>query len=733
MVAAAIYGVLQLAVLASPVRSLRLSTLLLTVAVGVYGSGVVAALIELGYAHAVASSAQQPLREAMGHGSYTLVPVVEELAKLAPLLLAGLNIKIRYQLGLADYVVLGAATGAGLGLFEVLLAHLLDAQRASPYPQGGWMLSGGLSLSATYIPDWHTVLTTWLPASLGSLDLSFTEPSLATNLHLAWGAVGALGAGLLLRGRGWRRLLGLLPMGYAIGHHALVNYTGSRDAHPPGWAEWLLGTADDLVAYAPLVCLVIAMALDFGQLRRSKRGMPAVLLYAERAGRTGTGALAGFGARCVPWTAVIALRFARMRRALLYAAGRTAPERLELLHQAVTDAAARIDAADREGVWDSGRIRAYLKATRHSRPWRRRWPLLAIPLVLMLPSLLFLGVGSFTLTKGLQESFTTGIGPSVLMWFGIAGLVWCVVQLALFIRAWRTASGQPLAEPHAVLRLRVFTAVGSALTTGLLLVGHYRGTPLDGEAAEPLAMLLAALEDLEMYAGFALTILSLAALIMLFPPGGLALAGGGVLAGAAGATSVAAVEAAGLGTAGVLLMVHGAPGGSGQGGQSSSSSSSGSGGTSGSGGPGKGPWQAADNIKGPAAGKELRFPNSRHTVSGSKSGEVKETNSVIVRGRETEVAQDISDIARGKARFDGNTERYVVNGRSYGVEKTGTVYPDSGPGIVKLDRNEYAALQQVARANGDISAAPQLTRNPRFVNNPEAVEKALKIYKGIYP
>jgi hypothetical protein len=73
-----------------------------------------------------------------------------------------------------------------------------------------------------------------------------------------------------------------------------------------------------------------------------------------------------------------------------------------------------------------------------------------------------------------------------------------------------------------------------------------------------------------------------------------------------------------------------------------------------------------------------------------------------------------------------------VNGRAYGVEGAGTVYPDSGPGIVKLDRNEYAALQQIAKAKGDVSAAPQLTRNPRFTDNPEAVQKALDIYNGTY-
>ncbi|WP_406137908.1 hypothetical protein [Streptomyces sp. NBC_01089] len=571
MVAAAIYGVLQLAVIGSPMRSLRLSTVVLTVAVGVYGSGVVAALIELGYAHAVASSATQPLVEAMGRGSYTVVPVVEELAKLAPLLLAGLNIKIRYQLGLTDYVILGAATGAGLGLYEVLLSHLLDAQHATPYPYGGWMLPGGLSLSSTYIPDWHTVLSTWLPASLGSLDLSFTQPSLDTNLHLAWGAIGALGTGLLLRGRGWRRLFGLLPIAYAMGHHTLVNYTGSRDAQPPGWTASLLGTANDLVTYAPLVCLATAMALDFAQLQRSKQAMPAVLLNAERTGNAAIGPLTAFSARCPPWTALVALRFARMRRSLLYAAGRTEPGRLELLHAAVAGTAARIDAVSQDIAWDTGRIRAYLKEVRHSNPWRRRWPLLAVPVILMLPSLLFLGLGSFTSTKGLQKHFTTGAGQTLLMWFGIAALIWALIQLALLLRAWRAASRQPLAEPQAALRLRVFTATGCILTTGLLLAAHYRGTPLGGNVTDSRAMLLAGLENLELYAGIALTMLALAALIMLFPPGGLALAGGGILAGAA---SVDAVQVAALGGAGIALMAQGAQ--SGTDGEPSTADSSGS-------------------------------------------------------------------------------------------------------------------------------------------------------------
>lgn len=92
----------------------------------------------------------------------------------------------------------------------------------------------------------------------------------------------------------------------------------------------------------------------------------------------------------------------------------------------------------------------------------------------------------------------------------------------------------------------------------------------------------------------------------------------------------------------------------------------------------------------------------------------------------------IADIAAGKATYNKAISRYEINGRTYGVEDAGRTFPDSGTGLVKLDANEYAALQQIVKAKGDLSAAPQLTRNPRFTNNPGIVEKALAIYNGTY-
>ncbi|MEU8584594.1 hypothetical protein [Streptomyces abikoensis] len=146
----------------------------------------------------------------------------------------------------------------------------------------------------------------------------------------------------------------------------------------------------------------------------------------------------------------------------------------------------------------------------------------------------------------------------------------------------------------------------------------------------------------------------------------------------------------------------------------------------------KGVWPARDDIPGPAAGEELKRPNPRHTPNGAAGREIKTKNSVILRGYLDEVDRDIEGIANGHAKLTTDGNRYEINGRTYGVEDGGRVYPVSGPGIVNLDRNEYAALQQIAKAKGDINSAPQLTRNPRFVNNPEAVQKALDIYNGTY-
>jgi RsiW-degrading membrane proteinase PrsW (M82 family) len=125
MLGATVYGVAQLFLLAWPTRTVRLPTALLAVAVGVYACGALTVVLELASAHTVSNLTGLSLADAAKQASYTVDLVVEELVKVAPLLLIGINVRSRLQHGLTDYVILGAALGAGFGLLE------------APPPEGG--------------------------------------------------------------------------------------------------------------------------------------------------------------------------------------------------------------------------------------------------------------------------------------------------------------------------------------------------------------------------------------------------------------------------------------------------------------------------------------------------------------------------------------------------------------------------------------------------------------------
>ncbi|MGW6732633.1 RNase A-like domain-containing protein [Streptomyces sp. NPDC055013] len=546
MAVAAVWGVLQLFAISSPTRSVRLSTVLLALAVGVYGCGVATALVEFAYTRVYAEQSGRSLVTVVNTTSYTVAPWVEELLKVSPLLLAGLSPRVRRQWGLTDFVVVGAALGAGFGLLEAVLRFGLDADRAIPRGEG-WIVPD--SLSPPYVPGLGQVLTSWLPAPFSQLDLG-GPPVTETFTHLVFTAVAGFGVGLLWRAHGWIRLLSILPIAAAAAHHTVNNYAVQE--HAAGAREWL-ESLNGLAWAAPLVCLAIAMAADLRRLHRAKGTMPDVLLASERADGDSLGALLRYAAWRLPWSLLIVLRYVRLRRSLLYAAAEsTPPGETRDLRRVVAGITARMDASDNGHAWRALNIRAWLKATRAARRSRERW-LLLIPCVLMLPALLFLGVGSFTSTAGLQEFFSTGAGPKILMGFGIAALAWIAYQLVTLLRTWHRASAQPLGEVLAAHRFRLGTALGAA-TTGVLLLWRGLGDAgPDGRAIRNLH-LLDALNTFLVYLGFALLLLSLLAL---FPPGGFALAGGGMVGAL---TAEAALSAGVLGTAGVVLMAVGSGG-----------------------------------------------------------------------------------------------------------------------------------------------------------------------------
>ncbi|MGW0775162.1 hypothetical protein ACWD01_16275 [Streptomyces sp. NPDC002835] len=145
-------------------------------------------------------------------------------------------------------------------------------------------------------------------------------------------------------------------------------------------------------------------------------------------------------------------------------------------------------------------------------------------------------------------------------------------------------------------------------------------------------------------------------------------------------------------------------------------------------------WQAADDIVGTARGKLLLYPNYRHELSGVRSGAVDTKNTVILPEARAKVRQDIAEIAAGRAQFNAQSQLYSINGRRYAVEPSGRIFPVDGPGFIDMNRIEYNALKQIMRADGDMSKVQVMfSKAPQFRDNPEAVKKAIDLYRKYYP
>jgi hypothetical protein len=170
-------------------------------------------------------------------------------------------------------VVLGAALGAGFGLLEAVARFGMDADQAVPIAGGGWILP---NLTPPYIPGIKQVLFTAFPAPVGSLDIAdltklATGLSPGTSIHLTWTVLAGLGVGWLLRGRGWARLLGFLPLALACGLHALHNYAA---VYQESAAESFNTALENVLWLVPLASLATAMALDLNTLHRAKSDVP---------------------------------------------------------------------------------------------------------------------------------------------------------------------------------------------------------------------------------------------------------------------------------------------------------------------------------------------------------------------------------------------------------------------------------------------------------------------------
>ncbi|MEK8173736.1 hypothetical protein NKH77_46845 [Streptomyces sp. M19] len=180
--------------------------------------------------------------------------------------------------------------------------------------------------------------------------------------------------------------------------------------------------------------------------------------------------------------------------------------------------------------------------------------LMLISCVLALPGVVLLAVGSFPAAAEVQERFGTGHGPAVVTGFGVAGLAWLAVCLALLLHQWTITGSLVHGETLALIRFRVWTAVGGAAAGCCCW-------PARPPTEVPHVQSSAIFTCWTRWTSFWPTGLrahAAGASGALSTRGGLALAGTG---GAVGTLTVeAAVHAAALGTLGVTLMAVSANG-----------------------------------------------------------------------------------------------------------------------------------------------------------------------------
>ena len=132
-------------------------------------------------------------------------------------------------------------------------------------------------------------------------------------------------------------------------------------------------------------------------------------------------------------------------------------------------------------------------------------------------------------------------------------------------------------------------------------------------------------------------------------------------------------------------------------------------------------------VQGPAAKIPLKPPNNRHNLDSIRpKNPTKDKNTIVLPG--TDVSADLADISSGRATWVAEDNRYEVDGRTYGVESTGTVFPVSGPGFVNLSRTEYKVLKQLIGSDGDVSAAQDALRRDPSVSDADW-RSALDVFK----
>ncbi len=513
MAVAAVVTVVQLGLVGSWARSVRLSTLVQAVAVGLVVVGPATVAVEWALVRLLSRVGPWAVSTLVTRASWTWDPVVEEVMKVAPLLvLAVVWPSAHRQLGWTDHLLVGAGLGVGFGLAESAFRF---AQVGPMVMKIGddYMVGASLMGGAVTVPSVGTSLGTWLPD---------------TTPHLLYTCVAVLGVAWAGRRRGWWRLLGVLPIAAASLAHAVGNAGGSflenagrhfadtplarTTASATGWLyDRLTG-----VLLVSLIVLVVVDRVAQAQARRAHRGL---LLPGEAWHGLAPVPLVAAGLRAVPWSTWATWYVVLQRRAGLYAlAAGCPPTQADTVGRQV---------ASLSRATDPVRWRAASRKVLGSLSWRGLWSWRTfLWLVAVAPAVAYLVIGGFPSTRGLQQRMTGPVGTGLLVAGLVAGTVVALSQVSALVKNLRASRGPVWHEAAIRPAARLATITTTVLVAAALVA---RLVAVDGNATRQIVRNYHILDALAMAA----LVLGLALLLMAFitiPPMALAVTSVGLVA-----------------------------------------------------------------------------------------------------------------------------------------------------------------------------------------------------------
>jgi len=461
IVFAQLWGVIQLFVLATLSRTVRMRTVIAAMAVGLYAMAPVAVILQKSWIGVAASLVGKSMADMTGIASYTVDPFIEEALKLLPLALLMLIPAIRRQWTLTDCLLVGAAIGSGFGLAEHLYRYASSPDAAEAV-RGGWIMTFGRYTPT--VPGIPSSLTSWLPNGVW-----FPEDPTRVNWHLAWSAIGGLALGIWVRNPKRAARLTAVGMFVLIG---LDHAAGNTHDIANSWLAFLAWPLDLITSHLGLLAFVAVVAawwLD----RRAQPADDALepLLAAERSASPRIVGTFTAAVKRLPWSIPWVFGFDRARRAY-HAAHASAPDSVSGMLEALI---AQRDRIEQQLVQPQAPPLIPPAWTPYAlRNTLRQRPMI-ISLVLLAPSLLYLIIGGFPQTAWVQKVVTSGVVWPLVILITLAAQLRLVLRVARGARNLGKTSRLPIGDDAAILGLQLACGIGSVALGGFTLMRVFSG------------------------------------------------------------------------------------------------------------------------------------------------------------------------------------------------------------------------------------------------------------------